>query len=108
VAQIYAEVPVLREIAACESTGSKTGQPRQFLPNGDVLWGNDPKTGQPIKRDVGELQINTWVWGKEAAGMDLDIVNSEHDNVYFGYLLYEKYGEQPWSASEGCWNPSTP
>lgn len=102
-AEVYKKVPELRSIFACESAGDKEAAPRQFNANGSILWGNDPKTGKPIMRDVGEAQINTWVWGKDAAALGLDLKNSENDNVYFGYVLYEKYGLSPWNPSKSCW-----
>lgn len=108
ISQIYALAPILRTIAACESTGSPTGQPRQFLANGSPLWGeeNDPTTGKVIivQRDVGELQINTWAHAEEIKKLGLDVIGSEADNVYYGYLLYQQSGTVPWNASKKtCW-----
>jgi hypothetical protein len=100
---LYAAYPTLRRIAACESTGSPDGIPRQFNDDGSILWGNDPKTGQPIHRDMGELQINTWVWASTAQKMGLDL-KTEAGNFAFGVFLYQKYGTAPWTASAGCWS----
>jgi hypothetical protein len=99
----FAGYPVLERIAACESEGSPTAIPRQFHSDGSILWGNDPKTGKPIMRDVGILQINTWAHAEEIVAMHLDVISSETDNIKFGEYLYNKYGTQPWTASEGCW-----
>jgi hypothetical protein len=101
----FAGYPLLERISACESTGNPNGIPRQFLADGSILWGNDPKTGQPIKRDEGILQINTWVWGPLALKMGDDLA-TEDGNVAFGKYLYETYGTGPWTASEGCWGSS--
>jgi hypothetical protein len=95
----------LERIAACESTGSVTGEPRQFLPDGSPLWGTDPKTRKPIKRDVGILQINTWAHKDELAKLGLNVVDSEADNIKYGIMLYERSGTEPWIASEDCWEP---
>jgi hypothetical protein len=99
----FSGYPILERIAACESTGNPVGIPRQFLPDGTPLWGNDPKTGKPIKRDVGVLQINTWAHKDELAKLGLDVVDSEADNIKYGIMLYERSGTQPWIASEDCW-----
>ena len=72
------------------------------MPDGSVLWGNDPTTGKPIKRDEGILQINTWVWGKLAASMGDDLA-TEAGNTAFGKYLFDKYGSAPWNPSKGCW-----
>jgi len=93
---------MLERIAACESTGDVSAKPRQFLSDGTVLWGNDPKTGEPIHRDEGILQINTWVWGTLAAKMGDDLA-TEAGNLAFGEYLYQTEGTKPWTASEGCW-----
>jgi hypothetical protein len=103
---LFSGNPTLRRIAACESTGDANGTPRQFIENGSVLWGTDPRTDKVIKRDEGELQINTWIWGPTAAKMNLDLA-TENGNVAFGKYLYEKYGTSPWTASEGCWSSRT-
>ena len=93
---------LLERIAACESTGDPNGTPRQFLPDGSVLWGNDPVTGKPVKRDEGILQINSYVWGRLAASMGDDLA-TEAGNLAFGKWLFDEYGAGPWSASEECW-----
>jgi hypothetical protein len=98
----WAGYPLLRRISACEITGDPNGTPRQFLPDASVLWGNDPTTGRPIKRDVGILQINEWVWGKLAASMGDDLA-AEAGNIAFGKWLFDKQGSAPWTASKGCW-----
>ena len=94
--------PLLRRISACESTGDVNGAPRQFLLDGSVLWGNDPATGKPIKRDEGILQINSYVWGKLAASMGDDLA-TEAGNLAFGKWLFDTQGSAPWNASRNCW-----
>lgn len=98
----FAGYPLLERISACESTGDPNGTPRQFLADGSVLWGNDPTTGKPIKRDLGILQINTYVWGSLAAKMGDDLY-TEAGNAAFGKWLFATYGSSPWNASKGCW-----
>ena len=102
-AQVYALVPQLRPIFACESTGDRNGTPRQFLPSGGVLWGNNPITGKVEMKDVGEAKID-YVHFADARAKGLDVINSENDNVFYAYLLWQKYGTEPWNSSRGCWN----
>lgn len=107
-AQIYAWVPLLYDIAACESSGAVSASPRQFNANGSILWGQNPKLWDITRAtttDVGELQISLTYHGPEIKTLGLDVINSESDNVYYGYLLYQKYGSRPWDASKGCWGP---
>lgn len=104
IAQIYETAPILRNIAGCESTGDDKGTPRQFNADGTPLWGNDPITGKPVMKDVGELQID-YVHFPEAKALGLDVINSEWDNVWYGYeYLYLPKGVQPWySSRKTCW-----
>lgn len=67
------------------------------------LWGYDPKTGLPIKRDVGQYQINTIVHADELKKLHLDVVNSADDNALFADILYKRNGLKDWSASRTCW-----
>jgi len=94
----------LKKVAACESTGSVENEPRQFNSDGSILWGNDPATGKPVKRDCGELQINTIAHAKEIATLGLDVCNSEADNIVYGKILYDREGLTPWFASRNCWS----
>lgn len=99
---IWAGYPLLRAICATESDYSPTGTPRQFLPDGKVLWGW--QDGHIVNRDVGACQLNTWVWESKAKSMGLDIVHSEDDNITFAKWLFNKYGWKPWIASKRGWD----
>lgn len=105
--EIWAMVPELHRIAACESTGDPNGTPRQFNSDGSILWGeqNSPTgTVEIVQRDCGILQINTIVHKDELERLNLDVCNSESDNVYYGFLLAQKRPDfSDWSASKGCW-----
>jgi hypothetical protein len=57
----------LLPIGGCESTGDPDKAPRQFNNDGSILWGIDPATDQPVERDCGMFQINTWVHKDELA-----------------------------------------
>lgn len=93
--------PIMQRIAGCESTGDASGTPREFNSNGSILWGNDSQ-GKVIKRDCGEFQINTWVWGRNPQKQD--VCESQSANISFAMSLYSKYGTSPWNASKSCWN----
>lgn len=101
---IWDGYPKLKRICAVESTGDRHLEPRQFYPDGSIIWGKDPKTGLPIKRDVGACQINLIVWGTTARAMSLNVVHSIEDNITFGKWLYDHYGDGPWSASKDTGN----
>ncbi len=94
VVQRTKDIPVLAEIAKCES------QFRQFGTNGQVLH------GEKDKRDVGVFQINTG-YHKVPGLMTLE------GNVNYAIQLYKdavKRGEdgtQYWTASKPCWKHST-
>ncbi|MEK7609582.1 MAG: hypothetical protein AAB470_00480 [Patescibacteria group bacterium] len=91
--QEYAEMPILVEIARCES------EFRQFDKNGKVVRG----LANPA--DVGLMQINEFYHADTARNMGLDIHTVE-GNVAFAKYLYGKYGSSPWSASASCWSKS--
>ena len=101
---ILTRYPILRRIAACESTGSVDGTPRQFRDDGSPLWGNDVKTGKPIHRDVGIFQINTKAHADEISKLGLDVINNEDDNANYALMLYERNGTRDWDASKMCWS----
>lgn len=94
----------LYRACSCESWGNPNSAPRQFHDDGSVIWGNDPKTGLPIMRDVGACQINTIAHAAAIASSGLDVVNSLHDNETFALDLYKEFGMTPWAPSKSCWN----
>lgn len=98
---------ILVRIAACESTGDPNGTPRQFHGDGSLLWGNVASGTEVVvlKRDLGEFQINTWLWGATATAMHDDLT-TQAGNIAFALWLYSKYGTSPWNASEKCWSQS--
>ena len=93
----------LKKICACESAGGSDREPRQFDEKGNPLWGYDPKTGKPIKNDVGMCQISLPYHLKETKRLGLDVINSFEDNVAFAKILWKREGDKPWRASEKCW-----
>jgi hypothetical protein len=87
----FRDIPIMAEIARCESTF------RHTLPDGSVL------RGKVDSDDTGVMQINRRYHGERAAELQLDINDIYHNMAYARYL-YETQGVQPWSASAPCWS----
>ncbi|KKS30464.1 MAG: hypothetical protein UV60_C0008G0026 [Parcubacteria group bacterium GW2011_GWA2_43_11] len=87
----FKDIPVMAEIARCESQFTHV----------------DPKTGK-INRgrinpeDVGVMQINEYYHRASAQKMGLEIFTFE-DNMAYARHLYEQEGTNPWKASQSCW-----
>ncbi len=89
----FEDIPIMIEVARCESTF------RHQLQDGSVLQGMvDPA-------DTGVMQINKRYHqtAAQALGFNLDDINS---NMAYARHLYERQGVQPWSASMPCWGNS--
>lgn len=89
----FQDIPVMIQIARCESTF------RHTLEDGSVL------TGRVDPADTGVMQINKRYHEKTAETMSLNLDDIYHNMAYARYL-YETQGTQPWSASAPCWSPS--
>lgn len=87
----FSDIPVMAEVARCESTF------RHTLADGTVL------RGKVDSRDVGVMQINTGYHQATAAKLGLDLLDFE-DNMAYARYLYEKQGTAPWRASAPCWS----
>ena len=86
----FKDIPVMAEIAYCESTF------RHELQDGSVLQGRiDPA-------DTGVMQINKRYHEATAVAMQLNLDDIYHNMAYARHL-YETQGVQPWSASMPCW-----
>ena len=94
--------PKLKRVCSCESNGNPDGEPRQFNKDGTPLWGNNPKTGRPEKKDVGLCQISLPYHGKETKRLGLDVIYSGADNLTYAKILWDKQGAVPWKASSRC------
>ncbi len=89
----FRDLPVMVQIARCESTFQHT------LADGTILKGRvDPA-------DTGVMQINKRYHEKTATAMNLNLDDIYHNMAYARYL-YETQGTQPWSASAPCWSPT--
>lgn len=89
VRQEFKGVPIMIEVARCESTF------RQLDKNFQPLRGiENPK-------DVGLFQINEDYHLARAKKLGIDIYTRE-GNVLFAKLLYKEQGVQPWAWSNSC------
>ena len=87
----FKDVPVMIQIARCESTF------RHTLEDGSVLKGVvDPA-------DTGVMQINKRYHQRAATAMNLNL-DDIYQNMAYARHLYETQGLRPWNASAGCWN----
>jgi hypothetical protein len=86
----FRDVPIMIEIARCESTF------RHELADGSVL------RGVVDQADTGVMQINKRYHEATAASLGLDLEDVYHNMAYARYL-YETQGVQPWNASRPCW-----
>lgn len=92
IAEHFADAPILKKIASCESHG------QQFAADGSVLRG----LVNPL--DVGLMQINEKYHLSTALKLGLDIHTLEGNADYAKYL-YSTQGVKPWVHSSSCWDP---
>ena len=90
VKQYFKDIPIMIEIARCESTF------RQLDSDGEI------HRGKVNQSDVGVMQINEYYHLNTAEKKDIDIYTIEGNMAYARYL-YEKQGTQPWNSSKACW-----
>ncbi len=63
---------------------------------------NLDKNGKTWSIDKGWLQINSYFHTLPMSKLGLDI-NDKWDSLEYGFMLMDKQGFQPWSASKKCW-----
>ncbi len=86
----FADIPVLVDVAYCESTFRHTDK------SGKVL------RGVVNNSDVGVMQINLYYHLKDAEKLGHDLFTLEGNTAY-ARALYEKQGSAPWVHSSKCW-----
>lgn len=86
----FGDVPVMIEIAKCESKF------RQWGTDGEAL------RGAINSHDRGIFQINETYHLNSARQMGIDILTVE-GNIKYARYLYEQSGTQPWAWSRECW-----
>lgn len=90
----FSDIPVMVEIAKCESRF------RQLDKDGEVL------RGEINSLDRGVMQINEYYHNEDSAKLGFDILTIEGNTAYARYL-FEKYGVRPWESSSPCWKKTT-
>lgn len=86
----FSDVPVMVEIAKCESRF------RQHDKNGEVL------RGEQNSLDRGVMQINEYYHNEDSKKLGYDILTIEGNTAYARYI-FERYGVRPWKSSSRCW-----
>jgi len=86
----FKDIPVMIQIARCESTF------RHIMADGSVL------RGVVDGADTGVMQINKRYHLTTATKMGLNLDDIQ-DNMAYARYLYERQGTQPWNASSPCW-----
>lgn len=89
----FSDIPVMIEIAKCESRF------RQYDTNGEVL------RGVVNSLDRGVMQINEYYHLETAEKLGYDILTIEGNTAYARYI-FEKSGVKPWVSSSPCWGKS--
>src|SRR6185437_12244870 len=89
VANYFADIPVMANIAKCESDDT------QYNSNGTVLNGGSGGM-------IGVFQINASVHKAFALTLGDDITTLAGNMAYARYL-YDNSGTQPWDSSKSCW-----
>ncbi|HET8574559.1 MAG TPA: hypothetical protein VFM02_00090 [Candidatus Paceibacterota bacterium] len=92
--EVFADTPVLINIAHCESGF------RQYTTDGQPFHGG--AGGQMI----GVMQLYGSIHEKAAQALGFDI-NTLEGNLGYAKHLYEQQGTQPWTSSESCWGGMT-
>lgn len=87
----FEDLPVLAEIAKCESSFRHLGD------EGNII------RGMKNKKDVGVMQINEKYHLEQSQRLGFDIYSLE-GNLSYALYLYEKEGARPWLASSHCWS----
>ena len=87
----FADTPILKRIASCES------HQRQFNDDGTVL------RGHMNSQDIGYMQINEKYHLGTALKLGLDIYTLE-GNLEYAKYLYRTQGVKPWVHSSHCWD----
>jgi len=91
VKKYFSDIPVMIEVAKCESRFRQTDK------NGDTL------VGVVNEFDKGVMQINEMYHEERAGKLGYDLHTIEGNTAYARYL-FEKEGLRPWKSSAPCWS----
>lgn len=89
VREYFSDTPILTSVAWCESRFT------HFNSDGTVL------RGMVTPEDRGVMQINEFYHLEDSKKLGFNIYTLEGNLAYAKYL-YDKYGLEPWSASDPC------
>lgn len=87
----FSDVPVMAEIAWCESKFKQFDERDGGVERGDVT-----------SEDVGVMQVNEYFHKDVADSLGLDL-HTLGGNLLYARYLYEKEGTRPWNSSKHCW-----
>lgn len=87
----FKDIPVMAEIARCESTF------RHVTKEGTIV------RGEVNPDDIGVMQINEFYHTTTADTLGHDLYTLE-GNLEYARSLHERKGTSPWSASKACWD----
>jgi hypothetical protein len=91
VREYFKDIPILAEVARCESTFRQQGK------DGNVL------RGVVNGSDLGVMQINEYYHQSTAAKKGFNLHTLE-GNMAYGRDLYMREGLKPWAPSAPCWS----
>ena len=86
----YYDMPILAEIARCESRFRHTGVDGRII------------RGETTREDVGVMQINEFYHEERAENLGMNL-HTLQGNLAYAKWLYGKEGGAPWFASSKCW-----
>ena len=89
VREYYADIPIMADIAWCESRMRHIGSDGTIIKN-------------PNSSAIGVMQIMSSIHDPIADELGLDITTLD-GNLAYARHLYEKQGTQPWDSSKKCW-----
>lgn len=89
VRQYFKDIPIMIQIAKCESTF------KHLENDGDVVKNKNSSA-------IGVMQIMNSLHGEDAEELGMDIQTLE-GNVAYARFLYDNQGTRPWNSSKACW-----
>ena len=91
VRQAFLDVPIMLEVARCESQYKITAHNTKLNKDGTT--------------DGGIFQLNS-IHDEELSSLGLNKFDPE-DNIRFARILYDRSGLRPWNSSKDCWGKHT-
>ena len=94
--------PELVSVCSCEATGRPDNDPtlHHYEPGSTSTL----LIGRVNPADRGMCQINMDAHGGTTKQIGMDILNNYSDYVAYANHLHERFGLQPWTYSQHCWD----